>query len=355
MRRLYKLLLILGFLDLAFLSGLYLLFSSIRLVFVICLLELIAVIALLYMNWMIKKTDWFKSLFADYNHEIYPDNIWYRKNTERNYDLVNLGSNPAKYAFDYSEVNIKAMNWSSGTQTLIDDFRLLKNFHSILKKNGAIIVTIMPFTSINKETGFKDTFKFYTTLDSVLLDTRFSNLCVRYYRFPILFGKEALKAFVKRIIGKDKDKKENNLVDYNPLSKEQLIQDAERWIACWKKEFGIEDLNAPLTKENQDGRNIRIKIMRNIIDFAIERDYKVVWVIPPVTNYLGYYFSEKFKDIYIYDYLKQVDREVPILDYMDDFRFEDVDLYFNSFFLNKKGAGKFTEQVLKDMTERGII
>lgn len=281
MKRLYKLLLVLGILDLAFLSGLYLLFSSIRLVFVICLLELAAAIVLLYMNCMIKKTNWFKSLFADYNHEIYPDNVWYRKNTERNYDLVNLGSNPAKYAFDYSELSIKAMNWSSGAQTLIDDFKLLKNFHSILKKNGTIIVTIMPFTSINKKTGFKDTFKFFTTMDFTLLDTRFSKRCYWYYRFPILFGKEALKVFVKRIIGKDKSKAENNLVNYNPLTEEQLKKDAEQHITGWKKQFAIGDLNAPLTKENLNGRKIRIEIMRNIIDFAVERDYKVVLVIPP--------------------------------------------------------------------------
>ena len=47
------------------------------------------------------KTEWYKSLFLDPDHTIYPDNYWYRKNDERNFDVVNLGSSGGKWAFDY--------------------------------------------------------------------------------------------------------------------------------------------------------------------------------------------------------------------------------------------------------------
>ena len=56
---------------------------------------------------LLYKTDWYKSFFVDIDHEIYPDNTWYRNHEERNYDIVNLGSLSAKYAFDYSITDLK--------------------------------------------------------------------------------------------------------------------------------------------------------------------------------------------------------------------------------------------------------
>ena len=77
------------------------------------------------------KTNWYKSMFRDLNHEIYPDNVWYREHDERNFDVVNLGSSGGKWAFDYTNFNIKAMNWAQQPQTLLEDYNLLRHFHSI--------------------------------------------------------------------------------------------------------------------------------------------------------------------------------------------------------------------------------
>ena len=58
---------------------------------------------------ILKKTNWYKNLFVD---DIYPGNIWYREHSKRNFDLVTLGSSGAKWAFDFSDSGIKAMNWA---------------------------------------------------------------------------------------------------------------------------------------------------------------------------------------------------------------------------------------------------
>ena len=99
---------------------------------IILVLEAVMLLAAFAVNRLILSSNWFKYLHADPDHEKYPDNTWYRKHDERNYDLINLGSNSAMYAFDYSDEAVCAMNWSSGTQTLIDDYKLVRNFHSIL-------------------------------------------------------------------------------------------------------------------------------------------------------------------------------------------------------------------------------
>ena len=75
-------------------------------------------------NNLLKKTQWYRNMLVDPNHDIYPDNTWYRTHDERNFDIVNLGSSGGKWAFDYSDLDIKAMNWAQQPQTLVEDYNL---------------------------------------------------------------------------------------------------------------------------------------------------------------------------------------------------------------------------------------
>ena len=302
---------------------------------------------------LIEKTNWYKSKFIDINHETYPDKIWYRKHDERNFDVVNLGSSGGKWAFDYSGLNVKAMNWAQQPQTLLEDYNLLRHFHSILKKNGYVLITIMPFTGLNKKTGLMDAMKYVKfDIQGEPIQPYMFKEAQRYATYPILFKKPAVKALIKYLLGKDKKVgvPTETQLDYNPMTHAELEADAKRWIDGWKRQFGISDFEAPLTKENEEGRAYRIKLMQTLIDFCTERGYKPVYVIPPVTEHLAKYYTPKFEETYIYGYLQAVNREVLTLDYSkdDDFRKND-NLFFNSFFLNKQGRLIFTRRVLKDL------
>ena len=312
----------------------------------------VGLITLYIINKSLRKTTWYLSLFVDPKHEIYPDNVWYRKHDERNFDLVNLGSSGGKWAFDYSDLNIKAMNWAQQPQTLLEDYNILRHYHSILRKGGYVIITIMPFTGLNKETNLYDALKFARfDLQGEPIQPHLFREAHRISRFPILLGKVAIKAFVKFLIGRDKPKedKAESKMEHNPMNISELDIDANNWINGWKRQFSIDDFEAPLTPKNLEGREYRIKLMRQIVDFCAERGYKPVYVIPPVTNHLGKYFTPKFQQLYIYDYLQQVKRDVQTLDYSKNVELQKDDLYFNSFFLNARGRKIFTAKVLKDL------
>ena len=90
----------------------------------------------------------------------------------------------------------------------------------------------------------------------------------------------------------------------------QLDEDAKRWIDGWKRQFSIENFDAPLTPQNQEGRKFRINLMRELIDFCLERGYKPVYIIPPVTSHLSNYYTPQFESTYVYGFLKEVDRDV---------------------------------------------
>lgn len=314
-------------------------------------LKHIALIPLKILSKPIYATEWYKGFFVGADGETYPDNNWYRKHEERNFDLINLGSSGGKWAFDYSGFNIKAMNWAQQPQTLLEDFNLLRNYHSILKKGGIVLIAIMPFTGLNKTTGFRDAMK-YLKIDAhepiQPVEIKRARL---YTQYPILMGRPAIKALIKHLLRKEKiasvEKKAD--VENNPMSKNQLEQDAKRWVEGWKQQFAIGDFEAPLTETNQKGRDYRIKLMRELIDFCTERTYKPVYVIPPVTKHLSQYYTPKFEETYIYGFLKSVDRSILLLDYSKDESLQKDDLYFNSFFLNKKGRKIFTERVLQDL------
>lgn len=297
---------------------------------------------------LIKKTNWYKNFFVE---DIYPGNYWYREHDERNFDLVALGSSGAKWAYDFSEHNIKAMNWAQQPQTLVEDYNLLRNFHSILRKGGVVVITIMPFTSLNKQTGLRDALKYMHVHSHEPIQPYLYNEAKRIDFMPLLMGKPALKALIKYLLGKDEPLRSNEkaLGTTNTLSQQQLESNAKAFVSGWKKQFNIEDFDAPLTLENQKGRDYRVGLMRTIIDFCIERSYRPVYVIPPVTNHLSQYYTPKFESTYVYSFLEEVDRDIPLLDYSKVDYLKQDELYFNSFFLNAKGRKLFTAKVLEDL------
>ena len=318
---------------------------------IIVLLLAIFIVVIIVFNHCIKQSVWFNSFFVGTDGETYPDNRWYRRHDERNFDLINLGSSGGKWAFDYSGFDIKAMNWAQQPQTLLEDFNLLRNYHSILKKGGIVLVTIMPFTGLNKMTGVRDAMKYLKIDAHEPIQPHELRKAQQYAQYPILMGKQAIKAGLMHILGKERPLELSKAVnaEKNPMSADELENDALRWVNGWKRQFNIVDFEAPLTETNQIGREYRIKLMRELIDFCVERSYKPVYVIPPVTRHLSQYYTPKFEYVYIYGFLRDVGRNVLLLDYSKDEALQEDELYFNSFFLNKKGRCIFTRTVLKDL------
>lgn len=297
---------------------------------------------------LLYKTEWYKSLFIDADHEIYPGNAWYRKHDERNFRVVNLGSSTGKWAFDYAAVGIRGMNWAQQPQTLFEDFNLLRNFHSILDEGGYVLLTIMPFSGVNKQTNWRDAIRYLKLDTHEPIETHEIERAKEIKKHPFLLRKAALRALFRYIL-----RTEKRYIPYpaanegtNTMSQEALENDARMWIQGWKQQFSIADFEAPLTDENLSGREIRVRLMREVIDFCTERGYRPIYVIPPVTKHLSAYFTPIFEERYIYSFLREVNRGIPLLDYSKDIQFADDDLYFNSFFLNRRGRELFTRVVM---------
>lgn len=292
----------------------------------------------LLINILFKRTNFYKNKFID-THKF--------KNIPKNLEIINLGSNQPKFAFDYSQSNILGMNWAVGPQTLEYDFRILKNFHNNLKPNCKVLIAISPFQFLLL--NYKDdtsNHKYYDFLNLDLIDNYSKITKKLYIDYPILTAKKQILRILKDV------KADNNLnIESNPMSKDEIKNDAQIWLNSWKKQFQIDDLeNIVLSNENKNNIKKNVETLKSMIDCCIEKNFEPILIVLPVTKELSNHFPDKFVQEQIIDYINQSnEKNIKFLNYWKDERFEDEEFYFNSFFMNKNGRLRFTEQVLKDL------
>lgn len=307
--------------------------------------------AFLLANSPVKRTNWYKNVEPEFGK--FPVERWYRKNFERNYDIVNVGSSSALYAFDYEGLGVKAFNWAMQPQSMEYSFKILKMFHSILKLNGIVLIPFSPFSGLSVKGKWNESLndRYYGILDPMLIDG-FENV-LRRRQYPLLTN---TKLAIKRLI-KDEPPRNRQKKITIVTTREEFEKDAENWMAIWKNEFRILDLESPLSPENMAGRLSRKNIVAEMIGFCMERDYQPVIVIPPVHSSLSALMTDRFKELYIYSFLREIQEceNIPLLDYLVDTNFQDSALYYNSFFLNKKGARLFTKVLLDDLKKMKVL
>lgn len=275
-----------------------------------------------------------------------------------NLEVVNLGSSSAFYGFDYSGLPIKAANWAMRPQSFPQDLAILKTYCSYLRHRAIILIALCPYSSCFKNYKDIELEKYYTVLHPGVFENFSLEKCeaeVRIKDNPYKYAMKQMllngfKMFVGRLL---KHYTPAELLDKQPMNAILLEADSKCWIDGWKKQFNITDMDAPQPEYIIEGRRKRIAVLKEMISFCKEREYQPVIVLPPVTEYLSSKFSETFRKNYIYSFLEEAEvSDIPFLNYLDDNRFKDNSLYFNSFFLNRTGARLFTKIVLEDIKRR---
>lgn len=289
-------------------------------------------------NKVIRHTKWYEQYWNGVQK------FWYLNRF--NLDVVNLGSNSGKYAFNYEGLDIAGMNWAVGPQSLVHDFNILKNYFSYLRNGATVIIAITPFSSLVSPNYNKGTnLKYYTFLHPATILNFDENERIKALRIkvnpvremPWLCIKQTLKEGIKHII-------------HRPVSKCDIEKNASIFIDSWKKQFGITDLEASLSEQHSQDQVNRSQVLRDIIEFCLERNLRPALVIPPVHPSLSKKLTEKCRENYIYSFVKKANkRNIPFLNYMDDERSQNDGYFINPFFMSEDGAKMFTKIVLKDL------
>lgn len=301
---------------------------------------------------LIKRTNWWNNQYVGTRQFV--SNMGYRDNIIRNYEIVNLGSNPARFAFFYE--NVVGQSWATGSQGQDMDFELLKYFHSYLKQGGTVLIPIMPFTAISPYIATRKEYwgpayysKFYQLIDwEQKRHLPYADEIQRYLSNPLSVNRRAWRYILHDVPADNRYK-----IAEQPMMAVELEQDATNWIKGWCAEFNLKSLCDAFEARWQTYREKAIGLNRKMVDYCLERGYKPVFICVPLTKYLSDKFPADVRRHLVTDFVAVCnEHDIPFLDYTLDPRFQDPSLYFNSFFLNLRGRKLFTRQVLKDL---GII
>lgn len=149
-----------------------------------------AIMIFIVLNKLVKKTNWWNNNTA--LSKQFVSNNGYRSNLQRNYEIVNVGSNPARFAFFYED--IRGQNWSSGTQGLDMDLEVLRFYHSFMKQGATVILPIVAFSSVSGYLNRYPSGKHYLAKFASILDglqikyhPKFKDLC-SYMQYPLLYN-----------------------------------------------------------------------------------------------------------------------------------------------------------------------
>lgn len=293
------------------------------------------------MSFFIKKTAW-------YNEQIFMDckKFWFIDNY--NLDIINLGSNSAKYGFNYTKQNIHAANWAMGPQSLYIDLLILQCYYSYLKQGATVLITLCPFSCL---VGYDYSYlndKYYT----VLHHSQFPCFNIHKRKEMIDIKNNPYKYIPLYQIFREFYRIFNNLFvrDKISLTNIEMEQDAERFMLSWKSQFFLKNLDDDYSLLNKNSFEESKEILHNIVDFCNRYGFKPVVVMPPVSTSLKKYFSQKVLCKNIDRFVEEaIGNSAPFYNFWNDKRFANNSYFKNSYFLNQKGAYLFTSLVIEKL------
>ena len=201
--------------------------------------------------------NWIKSYI---NPVTYPNNIWFRHHFERNFDAIFLGNGIDAHNYPQTSVEgPKVFNLALRNQTLLRDFKVLKQNFSILKPGGKAYfpidaVSIMVDSDVQDKRPYVYTDYGHTLSLSKTIQV-YKKLC-KYY--PVLMLRFADYRY---------------LVRHKLHGDEQYHDDVVRFIRC----------SHTIKGRSLEGIESRIT---DIMDFCKERNIVPVFILKPVSSVL---------------------------------------------------------------------
>lgn len=308
---------------------------------------IICVICAFGLNSLYKRTNHFNNQFVDVRK------YWRKDGIPDNLQIVNVGSNHPKFAFEYTDTDVRGANLAIGPQTFEYDFAILRNNISHMASKSVVVfpICLQNFFLYRQDNRAVHT-KYYTFLEprDIVGYSRKEKLCE--IDFPLF-------CHPKRLCYLLKDAKIDDRLEWteNPMRTEtELEKDADSWIRCWDREFDIHIPSLDISEKNKDDIQQNIRIMKEMIEYCKQHDLKPVITILPVTRNLSSRFAEDYLQTHVLRYINESAKAgAPVMNYLKDDRFTDPSLYINSFFFNKRGRKAFTIVFVEDLKKQGLL
>ncbi len=267
-------------------------------------------------------------------------------NIPYNLDVVNIGSGPSKYDFDWSVIpELTGYNFAIAPEDFRYDARIIKNYGNHLKKGGVVVVVVCPLSFGRNDYLERDSFseKYVSILPAADVDLPKWKYAL-YKKFSGLLRVKNLFARLKRGVW-------CRISKLRKQEKSNAISPVQQLVNGWVLDNGLDNLTDD--KQAQHHRDVfkeKEANLRKIIENCRCQGLRPVLVIPPMSDELRGYISDDFIKNFVYDNLRSVSEEgIPIFDYIDDLRFTEDSYYTNGLFLTPEMRQVFTKTVWADI------
>ena len=294
-------------------------------------------------NYFITKTNHYKNIYIQFDKfDGVPGKL----------DIVNIGSGPSYYNFKWDAIKgVRGYNLALAPEDFRYDFRVLERYIHNLKIGGVVVVVVCPLSFGENEylekAGFSE--KYAKILSWNKVDVSLFRYLVNKY-FPLIRHIKHFASFLSNESIIDPYAKEDSI-----KNDEERKNNADNIYKGWLSENAyLKDMKDPSTSVYyKEVFNKRKKELKKIIDFIIECRMTPVIVIPPLSEYLREYFSKQFLREFFYNNIDFLyEKNIMVLDYLEDDRFSDLSLYSNGIFLQNDNRDYFTKVVYDTIKER---
>lgn len=306
---------------------------------------ILLIVTFIILNEMYKKTNHHKNALIQLQK--------YINGVPENLEIVNTGSSYARYAFDYSETDLKGFNFGLQPQSLSYDFRILKQYTPNLQEDCIVLITLpnLVFGFLDYKNNHSNT-KYYYFLEpkNILGYSKLKHL-IRV-SFPIVSAKTNFLRIIKDVPSASPYTQKSNL-----MTKHQVQEEASARVLGWQKQFNLKNTKDESSLDVLEGIfESTTNLLNEMIEYCLVHNFKPVIIVPPTSGILNELMSKEFMKKALYDNIEKANRAgVPVLDYLYDVRFQDYEMYINADMLNETGRDKFTKTVIADLEELGYM
>lgn len=320
----------------------------------IYIIILLLLVAYIFANCLYKRTNAYKNSYVTIKG--------YLQGVPKNLKIAAFGSTYAKYAFNnFKELRLNGFNFCLEAEALQSDLRLMKQYEAHLAPGCVVIINLAAcVTCCNEE----DVVVLYANNYYKILPFRILPKVLRYsfkrwwhYVFPI--GLKNLKQFGRLIIDTDSI---DDITSRHPVSvtASSANENMENIANGWIQMFKLKDLKSiDIPKKIEECVRTNDHILNEMVAFCKSKEWKPLFVIPPMSSELYRNFSDEFVDKVLLSVANKCSRlsNVPIYNYLKHEEFyNDYNLYCDGGFkLNKYGSKKFMRHFFSDLIKDGII
>lgn len=245
--------------------------------------------------------------------------------------MINLGSGPSAYAFDYEAAGVRGMNLAMTPSAFGMELALLREYAPYFPKNCALILTVCPFSfgENRKKSDPSRYARYYAVLSRSAIDT---------LPAPLAHWDERVAASVDV---------EHPLFPYGgnidrdeAPSAAVMAERVRAMCSCWEREFGLRDFtDAAQAEAHRNAFRRERRVLDELIAAAKELGLRPHLLLPPLHPMLRGLISPEFFEAFVLDQVR--DAPAPLLDYTADPHITE-DMFLGPVFLSRKGARTLT-------------